>query len=98
LLKENGVEYHYRDYKKEPLTEAEIRSVLSKLEVAPAQVLRKRDRAFRELELTGTEAESELIGLMAVHPTLLERPIGIVGNRAVLGRPPVKLLTLLDDG
>ena len=97
MLEENEVEYDYRDYKKDPLTSTEIASVLSMLEVTPAQVLRKRDRAFRELELTGTEAEAQLIALMAAHPTLLERPIGIVGRRAVLGRPPEKLLTLLDD-
>lgn len=97
MLEGNGVEYHYRDYRKDPLTEAELRSVLSMLEMTPAQVLRKRDRAFRELGLTGTEAEAELIALMASHPTLLERPIGIVGKRAVLGRPPERLLSLLDD-
>jgi len=97
LLEENDVEYEYRDYKKDPLSEAEIRSVLAMLEVTPTQVLRKRDRAFRELSLTGTEVEAELIALMASHPTLLERPIGMVGKRAVLGRPPERLLTLLED-
>ena len=97
MLEENEVEYDYRDYKKDPLTEAEITSVLSMLEVTAAQVLRKRDRAFRELGLTGTEAEAELIRLMSAHPPLLERPIGIVGKRAGLGRPPEQLLTLLED-
>jgi arsenate reductase len=97
LLEGNDVQYHYRDYKKDPLTEAELRSVLSMLEMTPAQGLRTRDRAFRELELTGTENEDELIALMASHPTLLERPIGMVGKRAVLGRPPKRLLSLLDD-
>lgn len=97
MLEDNDVEYQYRDYKKDPLTGHEIRSILAMLEVTPAEVLRKRDRAFRELELTGTEAEAELIAVMASHPTLLERPIGIVGKRAVLGRPPERLLTLLDD-
>ena len=97
MLEENDVEYEYRDYKKDPLTEPEIRSVLALLELAPAQVLRKRDRAFRELELTGSESEDELIASMASHPTLLERPIGIVGKRAVVGRPPARLLTLLED-
>ena len=97
MLEENGVEYEYRDYKKDPLSEAEIRSVLAMLDVAPAGVLRKRDRAFRELGLTGTEPEDELIASMAAHSTLLERPIGIVGKRAVLGRPPERLLTLLED-
>ena len=97
MLEENGVEYEYRDYKKDPLSEAEIRSVLAMLEVAPAGVLRRRDRAYRELELNGTEADAQLIAWMVSHPTLLERPIGIVGKRAVLGRPPERLLTLLDN-
>ena len=97
MLDENGVEYEYRDYKKEPLAEAEIRFVLAGLRVAPRDVLRKRDRAFRDLGLTGTEGEDELIALMASHPTLLERPIGILGERAVVGRPPARLLTLLED-
>lgn len=97
MLDENGVEYEYRDYKKEPLAEAEIRFVLAGLRVAPRDVLRKRDRAFRDLGLTGTEGEDELIAFMASHPTLLERPIGILGERAVVGRPPARLLTLLED-
>ena len=97
MLEENGVEYEYRDYKMDPLSEDEIRSVLTMLEVAPAGVLRKRDRAFRELGLTGAEADAQLIALMASHPTLLERPIGIVGRRAVLGRPPERLLNLLEE-
>jgi arsenate reductase len=57
----------------------------------------RRDRAYRELGLTGAEVEEKLIALMSSHPTLLERPIGMVGNRAVVGRPPERLLTLLDD-
>jgi arsenate reductase len=97
LLEENDVEYEYRDYKKDPLTAAEIQSVLVGLGVGPRAVLRRRDRAFRDLGLTGAESDERLIALMASHPTLLERPIGVVGGRAVLGRPPDLLLTLLDD-
>jgi arsenate reductase len=97
LLEENDVEYEYRDYKKDPLTEEEIQSVLVNLGVGPRDVLRRRDRAFRDLGLSGAEDEEELIALMASHPTLLERPIGVVGDRAFLGRPPDLLLTLLDD-
>ncbi|NNK47330.1 MAG: arsenate reductase (glutaredoxin) [Gemmatimonadetes bacterium] len=94
MLQDEGVEFEYRDYKKNPLTEPEIRGLLERLGVAPGEVLRRRDRAFRELGLTGEEAEDRLIAFMAEHPTLLERPIGIVGDRAVVGRPPARLLTL----
>lgn len=95
MLNEKEIEYHYRETSKEPLTEAEIRQVLGKLGVGPHDVLRRRDKAFRELALTGDESAEVLIAHMAEHPTLLQRPIGIVGDRAVVGRPPERLLELL---
>jgi arsenate reductase (glutaredoxin) len=68
--------------------------VLGKLGVGPKAVLRKRDKAYKELGLTGAESDDVLIGHMAKHPTLLQRPIGILGDKAVIGRPITELLTL----
>lgn len=59
-------------------------------------MLRPRDRAYRELGLEGHESDDQLIAHMAQHPTLLQRPIGIVGERAIIGRPPERLLELLE--
>jgi len=95
LLNEKGVEYRYREYTREPLDAAEIRAVLEQLGVGPREVLRKRDRAYRELGLTGDEPDDQLIEAMAEHPTLLERPIGVLGGRATVGRPPERLLELV---
>ncbi len=95
MLEEHGIEYHYREYRQEPLDEAEIRQVLEALGMEPREVLRKGDRAAKELELTGQETAEELIRHMARHPTLLQRPIGILGGRAVVGRPPERLLELV---
>lgn len=94
MLDERGVEYRYREYKKEPLSEAELRAVLKKLGVGPKEVLRRNDKAYRELSLTGDEPDDTLIGHMAEHPTLLQRPIGVVGKKAVVGRPVERLLEL----
>ncbi len=94
MLQEEGVEYRYREYRKEPLSEKELRRVFKLLGVSPKDVLRRRDRVYRELGLTGDEPDRRLIALMAEHPTLLERPIGVLGERAVVGRPPEKLLEL----
>ena len=66
------------------------------LGVGPRDVLRTRDKAYRELGLSGEETDSQLIRLMAKHPTLLQRPIGVLKNRAVLGRPPEALLKLAE--
>lgn len=89
------MEYHYREYTTDPLSTTEIEDVLVKLGVEPADVLRRRDPACKELGLTGNEDRDTLIRAMAEHPTLLQRPIGIAGDRAVIGRPPEKLLELL---
>lgn len=94
MLDEKGIEYRYRDYVREPLSEEEIRKVLRLLGVPARAVLRTKDAAFTKLGLTGEEPEGRLIELMARHPTLLQRPIGVAGNRAVVGRPPDALLGL----
>ena len=95
MLEEKGIEYRYRDYVKNPLTETEIRDVLARLGLRPRDVLRAKDPAFRELSLTGDEPDAQLIVAMARHPTLLQRPIGLAGDRAVVGRPPERLLELV---
>jgi arsenate reductase len=94
LLKDNGVEYRYREYTKEPLTKAELKRLFKKLGVGPAELLRKRDKAYKELGLTGEETKAKLIGYMAEHPTLLQRPIAVLGEKAVVGRPVEKILEL----
>lgn len=95
MLKAEGVEYRYREYRREPLDEAELRLLLRRLGVAARDVLRRNDAAYRELGLTGDEPEAVLVGHMARHPTLLQRPIGVHGDRAVVGRPVERLLALV---
>jgi arsenate reductase len=94
LLDEKRIEYRYRDYVKNPLSEAEIRDVLRRLDLRAWDVLRTKDTAFQDLDLTGDEPEDRLIAEMAKRPTLLQRPIGVKGDRAVVGRPPERLLEL----
>jgi arsenate reductase (glutaredoxin) len=97
LLDEKGIPYRYRDYVKDPLTEAEIRDVLKLLGLRPRDVLRTKDPNVKELGLTGDEPDARLISAMAKHPTLLQRPIGVVEGWAVVGRPPERLLELVQD-
>ena len=97
MLEEHGVEYRYREYKKEPLDETELRELFAKLGMSPRDLLRKRDKAYRELGLTRDESDERLIELMAGHPTLLERPIGVTGETAVVGRPVERLLELVES-
>ena len=95
MLDDQGIAYRYRDYAKNPLSEAELRDVLARLGLRPRDVLRTRDPAVKALGLTGDEPDDRLIAAMARHPTLLQRPIGVAGDRAVVGRPPERLLELV---
>ena len=92
MLNEKGIEHRYREYTREPLSESEIRDVLRKLGLRPRDVLRKNNLGF-----TGEEPDDKLIAAMARNPTLLQRPIGVAGDRAVVGRPPERLLELIGD-
>lgn len=94
MLEESGIEYRYREYTEQPLSKAELKDVLGKLGVGPKAVLRKNDKAYKDNGLTGQESDARLIALMAEHPTLLQRPIGVKGKKAVVGRPIENLLEL----
>jgi arsenate reductase len=94
LLDQNDVKYRYREYTEEPLSKTELKKILEMLGVEPKAIFRKSDKVAKEKGLTGNEAASTLIGLMAKHPTLVQRPIGVKGKKAVIGRPIEKLLEL----
>lgn len=96
MLDERGITYTYRDYRTDPLTEEELRALFAALARSPRDLLRRRDKAFRDLGLCGDEDDDTLIAHMHTHPTLLERPIGIHGSHAVVGRPPERLLEIAD--
>ena len=96
MLDEKGIPYRYREYTREPLSESEIREVLRSLGIPARELLRARDAAYAGL--SGKETEEELIRAMAGHPTLVQRPIGRLPGRAVLGRPPERLLDLAGPG
>lgn len=94
MLDDKGIDYRYREYTKEPLSEEELVNLFEKLAKSPKDLLRKRDKAFKELGLNGDEPDNELISHMASHPTLLQRPVGVKGDKAVVGRPIENLLEL----
>lgn len=89
------MEHHYREYTEAPLTVAELEQVLGRLGLQPADVLRRNDAAFKQLGLTGKESRAVLLRHMAEHPTLLQRPIAILGQKAIVGRPPERILELV---
>ena len=63
MLNDHDIGFRYRDYKEQPLTEAELRKVLKLLKLEPRDVLRTRDRAFKDEGLSGDESAGTLIRL-----------------------------------
>ncbi len=94
LLQEHGVEPEVILYLETPPTAEELTGLIAKLQVEPKAILRRS-----EAEATTMSAERlndrELIQLMVTYPILIERPIIIRDDRAVIGRPPERVLTLL---
>lgn len=97
LLRERGVDYDAVDYHVEGLTEDEVRELVRRTGEPAAALLRTREPVYAELGLAGREVpDDEAIALMARHPQLLQRPVVVRGERAVLARPVERVLELLD--
>jgi arsenate reductase (glutaredoxin) len=95
LLEEHNIEHSYREYKKNPLDLEELQDMILKMGVPANTLLRKRDKAYKELSLTGKEDDATLLPLFAEYPTLMQRPIFIHKSKAVLGRPIENMLTIV---
>jgi arsenate reductase len=96
LLNERGAEFEAINYFETPLTEADLRGLLRKLRLTARDILRKDKPVARQLGIGKKDfSDEELIALMAKHPDLIQRPIVVRGNQAVLGRPPENVEKLL---
>ncbi|MBY6191961.1 arsenate reductase (glutaredoxin) [Microbulbifer agarilyticus] len=96
LLQENNIEPEIVLYLETPPDAAALKTILGKLGIAPRDLLRKGEDAYKELNLKDTShSDDDLIDAMVSHPKLIERPIVVKGDKAVLGRPPENVLELI---
>jgi arsenate reductase len=73
-----------------------LRDLIAKLGLGPRDLLRKGEQAYRDLKLKERElSDDELIDIMVENPDLIQRPIVVRGDKAVLGRPPESVQELL---
>ena len=95
LLNEKGCEPKIFLYLEEELTLENLKEVLQKLNMEPRDLLRKGEEEYKKNNLSNNKFNNEdLINFMIKHPKLIERPIVIKENKAVLGRPPENVLKL----
>lgn len=96
LLVERGIDFEAIDYHATGIGEGELRELLAKTGGGPREVLRTREPLVRELGLEDESVTDDvLIAQMSANPVLLERPIVVCGNRALLARPVERVLELL---
>lgn len=96
LLEENGQQPDIRLYLEDSPNADEINALLSKLGIGARALLRKGEQDYKDRGLSDTSLSDDvLVQAMVACPKLIERPIAIKGDKAVLGRPPENVLELL---
>ena len=94
ILEDGGHAPSVRLYLTKPPSEDEITDLLARLGIEPRDLMRTGEKIYRDLGLKDAD-DAALIVAMATHPILIERPVLLNGDRAVIGRPPEQVLTLL---
>ncbi len=97
ILEEQKVKVEIIEYLKTPLTEKGIKNLLQMLGMKAEELVRKGEPLFKEKFANKKLTEKEWIKALAENPILIERPIIVKGNKAIVGRPPEKVLAFLQD-
>ncbi len=95
LLQEAQVDLEIIEYLKNPLTKSELKDLLQKLDIPAMKLIRKNEAIWKEQFKTKTLSETELIEAMVAFPKLIERPIVVNGDLAVIGRPLENISTII---
>src|SRR5690554_233982 len=95
ISEQNGEEFKVREYLKDPLTKEELKSILTKLNISAEALVRKGEADYKENYKDKNLTEEEWIDAMVKYPKLIQRPIVIKGDKAVIGRPESAIEDLL---
>ncbi|NQY68133.1 MAG: arsenate reductase (glutaredoxin) [Flavobacteriales bacterium] len=88
LIEESNTDVTIIEYLKNPLSETELEVILMKLNMKPEEIVRKGEKLYKE-KFKGLEMnDHEWIKILSDNPVLIERPIVVKGNSAIIGRPP----------
>ena len=95
LFEENGVDWKKVNYFIEPFTEKKLTALLKKTGLRPYEVLRRAEPDFKGLGITAETSDKEVIAAMVKYPSIIQRPIVEVGEKAVLARPIERAIELI---
>ena len=95
IMNENNVDVKIIKYLTDPPTAEKLEEISKKLAISPMDFIRKNESEFTGLDLNNYNgSDFELCEIMSKNPKLIERPIVIKGDRAIIGRPPENVLEL----
>ena len=96
LLLEREIETEIVEYLKKPPDCQTLKNILKMLDLKPFDLVRKGEKLYKELDVGKHENNADaLLKIMAQNPILIERPIVIANNKAVIGRPPELVLSII---
>ena len=96
LLNDQGIHPKIILYLEINLSSSDIKNILNKLGLQPREILRKSEKAYKDNDLKNLSlSDDEIIQLMVKFPKLIERPIVVKGNRAIIARPPERAFEIL---
>lgn len=95
LLRDNGIEPEIIEYLKTPPDKETLKELLNKLDMNAKGIIRKQEKEFKDNYKGKEMSEEDYLDAITTHPKLLERPIVVDNNKAVIGRPPENVKELL---
>jgi len=95
IMNENNANVRIIEYLTDPPTAEELENISRKLAISPMDFIREKESEFTELGLNHYKgSNSELCEIMSKYPKLIERPIVVRGDSAIIGRPPENVMEL----
>jgi len=96
LVRDSGADFTAVNYYEQPFTKTSLKGLLKKAGLSPRDILRTKEDIYKELGLAKKQlSDEELIDLMVQHPDLIQRPIVVKGDTAILARPAEAVKSLL---
>lgn len=95
ILENSNQKFEIINYLNTPPTKKELKEILNMLGFTPIQLVRKNESIWKEKYKNKVLSDDEIIDAMLEHPKLIERPLVVKGNKAVIGRPPENIKAIL---
>ncbi|AKQ44999.1 arsenate reductase [Rufibacter radiotolerans] len=95
ILEQAGLPMQVVQYLVEPLTKEELKALLGKLQLGPEDIIRKGEKLYKEVYAGQHLTQDQWLDVLVENPILIERPIVVNGDKAVIARPPENVLTIL---